>query len=636
MKSEQKEVRKDVSYVAAGIVLLFLLIFPNGPFGFLPPSIAVFIAFLVSYFWFAKYFESLDEIIKKRGRIIEISSLSLLIFFWFLLKVFCIHYSTTDENIYFYMAKRFSEGLLPYKDFFFAHPPMHLIIPAVIFKIFGFNIVIAKLIPITASLISGLFLYRLLRSISGVVTAFAGLIYYLFSYQVLMASSDMTGINLTIMFLSVSVYYLFLNKPVISGIFSGLAVSTGMYSAGLIATVVIYLLILREFRQLLRYLASFIVLVLIVFGTFYIIGGENFILGVFRYHTLKPEKIEGRVDIFNTVNPFVIMYGIFANSLNFLMGREFLKSLYFHSMLYIPFLIAVVSFLVLGIKDFIKRKELKRPPFYRIYRLIGFALLSFVFFVAEYSSLRELYDFYLIFLFYFMSIGAAYVIRYLTNLPSASKLGNAAIITFALIISLWMYKPLSESMDRPLFGQDVRKDGERIEYTYKEPQFAGFISDLAHLLYFKDYRIAGKTEPFYRHYIWNKNLSFEKAKEMADYIRANTKEFETITGASTIAPLLALLSDRRISSEEIDTNAKRFKSGILSDEDFFRKVCSDNLKYLVITARSYFSERYIGHSDFLRNSFVQDKKFTDPSAQHFRPLEIYLFKPVFAGCGLVK
>lgn len=636
MKTEQKELRKDISYIAVGIILFFVLLFPNGPFGFLPINISIFVAFLISYFWFVRYFESLDEIIKKRGLIIELISLFFLIFFWFLLKVFCIHYSTTDENIYFYMAKRFSEGLIPYRDFFFAHPPVHLIIPAIIFKIFGFNIVIAKLIPITASLISGIFLYKLLRTISGIVTAFSGFIYYLFSYQVLMASSDMTGINLTIMFVSISVYFLFVNKPVVSGIFSALSISTGMYSAGLIATIVIYLLIMREFRQLLKYLTASVFLTFVVFGIFYIIGGDNFILGVFRYHTLKPEKIEGRVDIFNTLNPFQILYGIFVNSLNFLSGREFLKSIYFHSMLYIPFVIASIYFLILSIRDIIKRKELKRPPFYKIYKLAGFALLSFLVFVVQYSFLRELYDFYLIFLFYFMSISAAYVIKYLTNLPSLSKFGNAAIITFSLIILLWMYKPLSESMDKPLFGHDVKKDGERIEYTYKEPHFVGFISDLAHLLYFKNYRIVGKMEPFYRHYIWNKNLSFEKAEKIADYIKSNTKEFETITGASTIAPLLALLSNRRIASEEIDTNAKRFRSGLISDEDFFRKVCSDNLKFLVVTARSYFSERYIAHSDFLQYSFEQDKKFSDPAAQHFKPLEVYLFKSKYVACGLIK
>lgn len=636
MEIKEKEERRDILYVAIGILVIFIIVFPNGPFGFLPPNISIFIALVLSYGWFRNYFTGLEERFQKGEKKIEISALILLFSFWFLIKVFCIHPSTTDENIYFYMAKRFSEGLIPYRDFFFAHPPMHLIIPAIVFKIFGFNIVIAKLIPIGASLISGIFLYKLLRSISGVVTAFAGLIYYLFAYQVLMASSDMTGINLTIMFVSISVYYLFINKLILSGISSALALSCGLYSIAAPIAILIYLMIMREFRSLLKYLASLLILILIVFGIFYIIGGENFILGVFKYHTLKPEKITDRIDIFTTLNPFVIIYGIIVNTLNFLSGREFLKSIYFHSSLFIPSAIVIIYFIVRSIQDCRKRKILKEPPFYRIYRLVGFSFLAFIVFAMQYSSLRELYDFYLIFLYYFLAISAAYLIKFIYEFPKRMNLARATILSLVMFIILMMYKPLSLSMEISLFGGDVKKEGERIEYKYNEPHFVGFMSDLAHLFYYKDYRVVGKIEPFYRHYIWNKNLSFEKAYEIADYIKSNSKETDTIAGASTIAPLLALLSNRRISAEEIDTNAKRFKTGLLSDEIFFRKVCSNNLRFLVVTARSYFSERYVGHSDFLRNSFVQERQFSDPSAQHFRPLDVFLLKPAFAGCGLDK
>ncbi len=636
MKDSNSVEKRDILYPFVGFILIILVLFRGGPFGFLPINIAIFFALILSASWFGNYFKGFDEFVHKYARPIEYSALLLFFLFWFLIKVFSIHPSTTDENIYFYMAKRFSEGIIPYRDFFFAHPPVHLIIPAAIFKISGFNIVIAKLIPITASMISGVFLYRLLRVISGAVTALAGLIYYMFSYQVLMASSDMTGVNLTIMFLSISVYYLFVNRPVISGIFSALAVSTGMYSLALIFLIFIYLLIARNFEALLRYVLALVLPIAIISGLFYYLGRENFILGVFKYHTLKPEKIAGRIDIFSTSNPLMFIYAIIGNSFNFLTGRDFLKSIYFHSYLYIPFVIASIYFIVVSVRDFIKRKELKRPPNYKIYRVIGFSLIAFFVFVVQYSSLRELYDFYLIFLFFFMALSASYVIKYLYELPKNKGLLSAISISVVILVSLMMYRPLSASMDKPLFGGDIKSEGERVEYTYKEPNFPAVISDLAYLLYFKEYRIVGKTEPFFRHYIWNKNLSFEKAYEIAEYIRANSKDFETITGASTIAPLLALLSDRKIASEEIDTNAKRFKSGLLGDEDFFRKVCSDNLRFLVVTARSYFSERYVGHSDFLRNSFVEEKRFSDPSAQHFKPLNIYLMRPAFVGCGFIK
>ena len=46
------------------------------------------------------------------------------------LKWSCFHYSATDENIYFYQAAAWAEGVLPYRDFFFAHPPLHIAPPA--------------------------------------------------------------------------------------------------------------------------------------------------------------------------------------------------------------------------------------------------------------------------------------------------------------------------------------------------------------------------------------------------------------------------------------------------------------------------------------------------------------------------
>lgn len=633
---EEKNNVGDVSFLILGIILFFIIVIPGGPFGFLPPNIAVITAIILSSASIMRYSSGFAGWIKRMEKRVEVAGVIILFFFWFLIKVFCIHPTTTDENIYFYMAKRFSEGLLPYRDFFFAHPPVHLIIPAVLFKVFGFNIVVAKMIPITATLVSGIFLYKLLGMLSGRTTAFVGTIYYLFAYQVLMASSDMTGINITMMFVSISIYYLFVRMPVLAGIFSALALSSGLYSFAVIVAVVIYLLITKDYRGLLRYMLAAILLVLLIFGTFYVIGRESFITGVFKYHTLKSERLEGKVDIFTTSNPFKVFYGVFINLAVFIFSREFLKAIYFHSYLFIPFLVGGIYFIAQALRDFIRRKGLTEPPFYKVYRVVGFALLTFIIFLFEYSSLKEVYDFYLVFLYFFMAMVGGYLVKYLCGIIQSSGITRAILVTGAIIILLWLYRPLSQVIEEPLFGQDVKKEGEKVFYNYKEPHLPSMISDLAKALYFKEYRTVGQMEPFYRHYIWNKNLSFEKAYEIADYVRSTSKKTDKISGASTIAPLIALLSGRGIAAEEIDTNAKRFKSNLLTDEDFFRRVCSDNLRFFITTARAYFSERYVVHSDFLRNNFVEEKRFSDSGAQHFKPLEVYLFRPVFDGCGLLR
>ncbi|HUT58524.1 MAG TPA: hypothetical protein VNA25_11825, partial [Phycisphaerae bacterium] len=43
------------------------------------------------------------------------------------LKAYGLQPAVGDENIYFYMSTRVADGLVPWRDFFFAHPPLHLL-----------------------------------------------------------------------------------------------------------------------------------------------------------------------------------------------------------------------------------------------------------------------------------------------------------------------------------------------------------------------------------------------------------------------------------------------------------------------------------------------------------------------------
>ena len=64
-----------------------------------------------------------------------------------ILKAYALAPAFSDENIYFYMCRRIAEGALPYRDFFFAHPPFHLIPGTLVMSVFGFSLPLAKAIP---------------------------------------------------------------------------------------------------------------------------------------------------------------------------------------------------------------------------------------------------------------------------------------------------------------------------------------------------------------------------------------------------------------------------------------------------------------------------------------------------------
>ena len=129
-----------------------------------------------------------------------------------------------DENTYYYMGKLITEGKVPYKDFFFAHPPLQIYLIAFIYRIFGFNIIALKLIPLISTLISAFFIFRITKEKFGNYAAIISSLLFLFAYGVMFNSVFSFGVDIAAMFLVIGIYLLFnKNYYIVSGIFFGLA-----------------------------------------------------------------------------------------------------------------------------------------------------------------------------------------------------------------------------------------------------------------------------------------------------------------------------------------------------------------------------------------------------------------------------
>ncbi|MEX1254767.1 MAG: glycosyltransferase family 39 protein [Dehalococcoidia bacterium] len=72
-----------------------------------------------------------------------------------------------DEGTYLYGAKLIAEGQVPYDDFFLGHPPLLMAIFAVPFKLFGVDVMMARMIYMTIILLSTIPLYLLVKNLSG-------------------------------------------------------------------------------------------------------------------------------------------------------------------------------------------------------------------------------------------------------------------------------------------------------------------------------------------------------------------------------------------------------------------------------------------------------------------------------------
>ena len=106
-----------------------------------------------------------------------------------------------------------------------------------------------------------------------------------------------------------------------------------------------------------------------------------------------------------------------------------------------------------------------------------------------------------------------------------------------------------------------------------------------------------------------------EAPEIARYIREHTRPEQTIAGSSAVAPLLALLAHRHVAAEIVDTNSNRFHAGLITEDDFYRRICNTDLAYLVSAPMSFFSWRKMRfHRRFLER-FRLDQTFLAKSVR---------------------
>ncbi len=199
--------------------------------------------------------------------------------------------SAGDENIYFYDVLLFTRGIMPYRDFFFAHPPLHIAIPGLLCMVTGFSLTLLKLLPLAVSCVTGLAVWDTVRRPFGAVGGAAALVGWLFALEQLQASSNLTGVNLTVLFSALSLWCVVRQRPYTGGLLAGAAVSTGVYAAPILAAVPL-VLAFRNSKDLLRFLAASLTLIVVINLRMRTLAGPTYLDQVYLFHTLKPVRPE--------------------------------------------------------------------------------------------------------------------------------------------------------------------------------------------------------------------------------------------------------------------------------------------------------------------------------------------------------
>ncbi len=165
-------------------------------------------------------------------------------------------YSISDENTYIYMAKAITEGQVPYKDFFYAHPPLHIYYLALFYLIFGLNILVLKataVIPIVAA--AGLIFWMLgKRQLWAEALLFTAIFY--FAYDTMRFSTFAVWITLATFILVLAAVLAVEKKCTWAGAAAGFAGMAGFLSVAGAAAIGVYLF-LADRKGAIRYMAAF-------------------------------------------------------------------------------------------------------------------------------------------------------------------------------------------------------------------------------------------------------------------------------------------------------------------------------------------------------------------------------------------
>ncbi|PJC45514.1 hypothetical protein CO037_01165, partial [Candidatus Pacearchaeota archaeon CG_4_9_14_0_2_um_filter_30_8] len=201
---------------------------------------------------------------------------------FFILKIFELKFKFSDGYIYMYMAKSILEGMVPYRDFFFASPPLQIYLISIM-KIFtGENLILLKLIPIIVTVGSSFFIFKFMQKKFGNFEGLVASTLYLFSFLILLTTDYMTGIHITTFFILGMIYFIETDKPFIAGIFASLAILTRLYAPFPVLGSLIYFWIYKR-KQIFKFILGTLCLLVPISLFFEIISKGEYLNQIFFF-----------------------------------------------------------------------------------------------------------------------------------------------------------------------------------------------------------------------------------------------------------------------------------------------------------------------------------------------------------------
>jgi hypothetical protein len=558
------------------------------------------------------------------------------------LKVYANHPAASDENVYFYMSVRTAfDGLWPYRDYFFAHAPLHILISAAVFKMValadgllhgslaagaaamtggtswedgGLAITVAKAIPALSAFLAGVCVYAGARR-AGAPEAVLAAASFLLADQVLRASSHFTGIAEAALCTAAAMWALLAGKDRAAGLAFAAGCLVAMYVAPAAAAVWLVLLAISPRRA--RTVALWTAVPLVaVHGFFLLAVGRPYWEGVVLYHLKKPGDVRTFAETFWPL--------LYHNSHLFFALPAALLAALLEAMgllgLYMPETAACLavsphagppetgsrstrrrarraaekrgrpgaahrrpgaadarpggtppapirSTIQAVLADLVSLARLRQDPRRQCLAVAAAAMVASLLFL---SSQNPVFDFYFVMVFVPAALLAGYAygalaragwraLRALARREAAAAYAAAFLVLAACVAG-------GEIWDRSDAARRIETDdalaGIGVPHVWRPAPRLGALDTLVRVLLWRDEQILGARYLAPTEYLWHESVAFEAPRDATAYVRASTPPDSTLFGDLYLAPLVALMSERRLALDEADTNPMRFASGI--------------------------------------------------------------------------
>ncbi|MDZ4694823.1 MAG: hypothetical protein SGI86_06700 [Deltaproteobacteria bacterium] len=473
-------------------------------------------------------------------RLIGPALLGILLALFWVTRSFALIPHSADEGIYFYGAKRMAEGLVPYRDFFHAHPPFHLLPTAILLWLADYSLALVKAPVFFWAAFQGAAAYlivlrlqpnasRLAREASGLIAAAL----LLFCESMLKGAAYDTGIVQASGIVALGAVLLVTGRFLGAGIVVACAPLTLLQSGPAAALVVIAALAMDR-RKGLKTMASAAATFALVHLIYWGIAGSAFWQQTYLFHI---EKVENRGE-----GAIQLGYSLYDN--------------------WALFVSAAVGTLALMLGE---RKQ----------RIIGILCLgaTALTFIAM-ATRPRVFPFYFLPAFFSAALATGLGLgRIVNRIHAALRERNASRVDFTVWAPALIWVGLLTLLADPVSSAISPARAAQVAsyeqtYTWVDgPGIGGGLNGVMRSLFWRDgKRDRGVDANPITQYLWQRSRWLNVVPDMVEAVRAERqlRVETTLFGDSTIVPLVAMEAGVSITGDLVDTNTQRIGAGNLT------------------------------------------------------------------------